>query len=46
VVIVGDAVVVATRGDSATIRVEQATDAIVFGDWAAPQQPGPVGTVR
>lgn len=46
VVIVGDAVVVATRGDSATIRVEQATDAIVFGDWAAPQQPGRVSTVR
>jgi hypothetical protein len=39
VVVVGDAVVVATRADSATIRVEQATDAIDFGDWAAPQGP-------
>jgi hypothetical protein len=33
--IVGDAVVVAIRIDSATIRVERATDAIVVGDWAA-----------
>ena len=41
VVIIGDAVVVATRGDSATIRVEQATDAILFGDWAAPQPAQP-----
>jgi hypothetical protein len=37
IAIIGDAVVVATRSDSATIRVEQATDAIAFGDWAAPQ---------
>lgn len=40
-VIVGEALVVAVRADSATIRVEQATDAIFFGedgDWAAPQQ--------
>jgi hypothetical protein len=36
--IVGDAVVVAVRTDSATIRVERATDAIAFGDWAAPQR--------
>ncbi len=36
---VGDAVVVAVRGDSATIRVERATDVILFGDWAAPQLP-------
>ena len=34
---VGDAVVVAVRADSATIRVERATDAIAFGDFAAPQ---------
>ena len=37
--IVGDAVVVAIRGDSATIRVEGATDVIASGDWAAPQYP-------
>jgi Carboxypeptidase regulatory-like domain len=36
--IVGEAVVVAIRADSATIRVEQATDAIAFGEWAAPQR--------
>jgi Carboxypeptidase regulatory-like domain len=35
--IIGNAVVVATRSDSATIRVERATDAIAFGDWAAPE---------
>jgi hypothetical protein len=36
--VVGEAVVVATRGDSATIRVEAVTDAISSGDWAAPQR--------
>jgi len=36
--VVGDAVVVAVRDKSATIRVERATDAIAFGDWAAPQR--------
>ena len=35
--ILGEAVVVAIRADSATIRIERATDAIAFGDWAAPQ---------
>ena len=40
--VVGDAVVVAIRTDSATIRVERATDAIAFGDWAAPQRYLPV----
>jgi hypothetical protein len=35
--VVGDAVVVAVRLDSATIRVEHVSDAIFFGDWAAPQ---------
>jgi len=35
--IVGDAVVVAVRGDSATIRIGRANDAIEAGDWAAPQ---------
>jgi hypothetical protein len=37
--VVGDAVVVATRGDSATIRVERVIDAIAAGDWVAPQRP-------
>jgi hypothetical protein len=37
--VVGDAVVVAVRADSATIRVERATDIVAYGDWAAPQQP-------
>ena len=36
--VVGDAVVVAVRNDSATIRVEHVMDAIFFGDWAAPQR--------
>jgi hypothetical protein len=36
--IIGEAVVVAVRRDSATIRVERATDAIAFGDRAAPQR--------
>lgn len=39
---VGSAVVVAVRANSATVRVEQATDVIQFGnagDWAAPHQP-------
>jgi hypothetical protein len=34
--IVGDAIVVAVRDDSATFRVDSATDAISAGDWAAP----------
>ena len=36
--VVGDAVVVAVRLDSATIRILRATDVIAFGDWAAPQR--------
>jgi hypothetical protein len=40
--VVGDAIVVAVRSDSATIRVERAIDAISSGDWAAPQGPSPV----
>jgi hypothetical protein len=35
--VVGDAIVVAVRTDSSTIRVERAIDAISSGDWAAPQ---------
>lgn len=41
-IVVGEAVVVAARRDSATIRIEQASDAVVpgvDGDWAAPQHP-------
>jgi hypothetical protein len=33
----GSAMVVAVRVDSATIRVEGVTDAVMAGDWAAPQ---------
>ena len=43
--IIGQAVVVTVKTQSATIRVEQARDAILFGtngDWAAPQQPAQV----
>jgi Carboxypeptidase regulatory-like domain len=36
--VVGDAIVVAVRANSATIRVERASDAITSGDWAAPQR--------
>jgi hypothetical protein len=37
--VVGDAVVVAIRIDSATIRVDRVTDTISSGDLAAPQIP-------
>jgi hypothetical protein len=33
----GEAVVVGVRSDSATIRIDHITDAIMAGDWAAPQ---------
>ncbi len=36
--VIGDAIVVAVRIDSATIRIERATDVIWLGDWAAPQR--------
>jgi hypothetical protein len=36
--VIGDAVVVAVRNDSATIRVQRATDVIAIGDSAAPQR--------
>jgi carboxypeptidase family protein len=42
--IVGDAVVVAVRLDSATIRIERVNDAISSGDLAAPQIPSPVAS--
>lgn len=41
---VGDAIVVAVRTDSATIRIERVTDAISSGDWAAPQRLAPVAS--
>jgi len=40
--IVGDAIVVAIRIDSATIRIERVNDIISSGDLAAPQIPEPV----
>jgi carboxypeptidase family protein len=43
--IVGDAIVVAIRVDSATIRVERVNDTISAGDLAAPETPAP-GTSR
>jgi hypothetical protein len=36
--VVGDAVVVALRIDSATIKIERASDVISLGDWAAPHK--------
>jgi len=35
----GGATVIAVRADSATIRVERVSDAVMAGDWAAPQIP-------
>ena len=40
--VVGDAIVVAVRTDSATIRVERVSDAVSSGDWAALQIPSSV----
>lgn len=37
-ILIGDAVVVAVRRDSATIRVQRASGPIFAGDWAAPQR--------
>lgn len=36
--VLGEAVVIAVKGSSATIRIERATDAIESGDFAAPQR--------
>jgi hypothetical protein len=41
--ITGEAIVVAVRLDSATIRIERVFDAIAAGDLAAPQTPAPAG---
>jgi hypothetical protein len=40
--VIGEAVVVAVKTWSATIRIEQASDAIWDGDWAAPQLASPL----
>ncbi len=37
-IVLGEAIVVSARINSATIRVVAANDAIEFGDWAAPQR--------
>jgi hypothetical protein len=42
--VIGHAVVISARDDSATIRVERAADAIWFGDLAAPQRHAPEAT--
>ena len=42
--IVGDAIVVAIRVDSATIRIERVNDTVSSGDLAAPQIPEPVAS--
>ena len=42
--VVGDAIVVAVRTDSATIRVDRVTDIVMPGDWAAPQSASSVGS--
>ena len=44
--VIGDAVVVAVRTDSATIRVDRASDVITAGDWAAPQSALSLGRRR
>lgn len=41
-VVIGEAIVIAVRTHSATIRIERAIDAISFDDWAAPQLPSPL----
>jgi hypothetical protein len=42
--ITGDAVVVAVRIDSATIRIERVSDIISSGDLAAPEIPPPAAS--
>jgi hypothetical protein len=42
--VTGDAIVVAVRTDSATIRVERVSDAIMSGDLAARQIPASIGS--
>jgi hypothetical protein len=40
--VTGEAIVVAVRLDSATIRIEHVTETISTGDFAAPQSPSPI----
>jgi hypothetical protein len=42
--VVGDAIVVAVRVDSATIRIERVNETISSGDLAAPEIPAPVAS--
>jgi hypothetical protein len=44
--VVGEAIVVAVRTESATIRVDRVSDAITAGDWAAPQSSSLVARQR
>ncbi len=44
--VIGIAVIVAIRFESATIRIDRATDEISFGDWAAPQRYPPTLTAQ
>jgi hypothetical protein len=44
--VIGEAIVVAVRTDSATIRVDRLTESISAGDWAAPQTPSSVARQR
>jgi hypothetical protein len=36
--VIGEAIVVGVRHDSSTIRIDAAIDAVLVGDWAAPQR--------
>jgi hypothetical protein len=45
-VVVGEAVVVAVRTDSATIKLERVIDAVSAGDWAAVQRPAQAAARR
>jgi hypothetical protein len=38
-IMLGEGIVISVRSGSATIRILNSTDAIEFGDWAAPQRP-------
>jgi hypothetical protein len=40
--VIGEAVIIAVKSWSSTIRIEHATDAIWDGDWAAPQLASPL----
>ena len=44
--VVGDAIVVAVRADSATIRLGRVNDPVAFGDWAAPHRRSPASLTQ